>query len=153
MQLIEFIEEFYSGISDCITTFNMICSENLSLMNIDNPNENTDFNEDIEELLKDINNQNYNSIDKFKRKLDFICKSFRDNIHSKAELLILLSAFRREDGKPLLDFFFKYQIDKANNLKKVKRNKVEFMTQVTGDSSFIGCFYKVIFFEFIIVIF
>jgi hypothetical protein len=146
MQLIKFIEDFYIHIEACINEFNIILKNTLSIIDISYPDEETDFNQDIDKLIEDakVGNKFNRDVDKFINKIGIICKSFREKVNDNAEILILISAFRRDDGMPMMDFFSKNQVDPSRNIKKIRRNKTEFMTQIMGDGSYLGCFYKVI---------
>jgi hypothetical protein len=144
MQLIGIVEKLYEDVSDVLESNNIEYSgfdiNKLSLY--------TDLNDDLELMLSNIKEKklysNRLSFEEIGHQIRNIAKKFHNDIH-RSELLLVLAAYRHDDGLPLLDIFNKIEIESVDNynLCCVPRNRTEFLQQLLGDGSFLGSFYKV----------
>lgn len=148
LDLVDIVVRLYENVNE------LLVSNNIEYLNFDitSPNFETDFNEDLTALLTYMESQdsyeyNKNIFKKIKPQIESIIKKFREEVH-EAELLLILAAYRREDGFPLLDMFNKIEIDESKpdcpRLYTVPRDRKEFFRQIVGDGSFLGSFYKVL---------
>jgi hypothetical protein len=108
-----------------------------------------DFNEDLDLLISYVKSMNLQigklSLNKVVEKIESLASSFCHDIH-RQELLLVLAAYRREDGLPLLDFFNKIEVEEGldeNKLCCISRTRKEFVQQLMGDGSFLASYYKV----------
>jgi hypothetical protein len=145
VQFVEIIEKFFVKVNDLLNSNHIEYFD----FDINKPNLETDLNEDLFSLLTYIESDDSNQMDvnRFKRDLQTATKRFREEIH-RAELLLILAAYRREDGFPMLDMFNKVEVDASDKsypkLYTVPRNRSEFFKQIVGDGSFLSSYYKVL---------
>jgi hypothetical protein len=145
MQFIDIIEKFYNDINQVLGTNDIQYLDfTLSALNLEN-----DLNEDLDSLISYIKSITAHigkvSLNKVVQQIESLANSFRRDIH-RQELLLVLAAYRREDGLPLLDFFNKIEVEEGfdeNKLCCISRTRKEFVQQLMGDGSFLASYYKV----------
>lgn len=144
MQLIGIVVKFYKDVQQVLESNNI----NYPDFDISDVSLETDLNEDLELLLENIKSkqlyQNRITLNQTVRQIKYVATKFREEIH-RSELLLILAAFRRDDGLPLLDMFNKIEIEdlERNSIYCLARTRTEFLQQILGDGSFLGSYYKV----------